>query len=145
MCEKTPYPFLIRLTDSLPVFPGPLWVSAHTDKGIWVGSRGDGEAAHRSRWLGRYQLPRPRGAAPSARAGPRTTATPAGQLCSAVSPGLPFLKPRLVFLAGIKPSPRNTRVYCSVCVSVVGQTLWAGARPVVCVCVVCVCVPGVCA
>lgn len=66
--------------------------------------------------------------------------------CS-VSPGLPFLKPRLAFLAGIKTSPRNTRVYCSVCECGGADTV-GRARPVVCVwvtvCVWCVCVSGVC-
>ena len=70
--------------------------------------------------------------------------------CS-VSPGLPFLKPRLAFLAGIKTSPRNTRVYCSVCECGGADTV-GRARPVVCmwcvcvrlVCVYVVCVSGVC-
>ena len=66
--------------------------------------------------------------------------------CS-VSPGLPFLKPRLAFLAGIKTSPRNTRVYCSVCECGGADTV-GRARPVVCVwvtvCVWCVCVSVVC-
>lgn len=69
--------------------------------------------------------------------------------CS-VSPGLPLLKPWLAFLAGIKPFPRNTRVYCSVCVcecggaDTVGRGQACGVCVCDCVCLVCVCHVCVC-